>query len=620
MTDCFNPEPIMLRNPTSLLASEDQIKQDQQMIEIAQHLAPEQFKYEFPPKSRILEIEAEIQYDDEFSYFDECSFTTTSISTAAYSNIIMQQQEDDVDEEEEEDEEYYHQLMTHSARSSSDRLDRYFESFTNEHGGNAFLADNQLSPLQLPTQMHYNPRHIREESYDSTGTVTTIRKSSQYSTPSSFLSESSSSSHHHHLACVAEEDRIHWDENSFVFPDHHHQQQQQHFIVHENVYRPIHPYRMDSRSDIFHDDNISHSSNNSKVIVIKISKSQPAKVIQQYPNSFISTSDEGYDDEEPADYDDCKELPIESASVFLPLSEYEQEQLMDLETIRQLAAIKIQSVWRGYQSRQKTSKPSYRVWAGLARVNDSIHRRNYHQLQDRCYELEQRLGVETAMRITFEKAMEDMTIVMDHQHKVLNERVEQEVDMRQAYEQKMDHVLNQVQPLEQRLRHETKARAEMESMMSRVLDQLHDIKVQQKEDAEHRKLMELKLEEATKEIALLKKSNVSRTTTTTTTISSSSRRPATATASTRPTTTVNKRPATATSTRPSMVPTTRPATSNAQRITPSPVPRTKTPIRSQPPTLARPTTRLSNRTTTPTITTEKKSTTPLRKTVINRKL
>lgn len=571
------------------------------MIEIAQHLEPEQFKYEFPPKSRILEIEAEIQYDDEFSYFDECSFTTTSISTAAYSNI-MQPQEDD-DDVDEEDEEYYHQLMTHSARSSSDRLDRYFESFTNEHGGNAFLADNQLSPLQLPTQMHYNPRHIREESYDSTGTVT-IRKSSQYSTPSSFLSESSS---HYPLACVAEEDRIHWDENSFVFPDY---QQPSHHLV----YRPIHPYRMDSQSDIFHD-NISHSSNHSKVIVIKISKSQPAKVIQ-YPNSFISTSDEGYDDEEP-EYEDCKELPIESASVFLPLSQHEQEQLMDLETVRQLAAIKIQSVWRGYQSRQNTTKPSYRVWAGLARVNDSIHRRNHHQLQDRCYELEQRLAEETAMRITFEKAMEDMTIVMDHQHKVLNERVEQEVDMRQAYEQKMDHVLKQVQPLEQRLRHETKARADMESMMSRVLDQLHDIKVQQKEDAEHRKLMQLKLDEATKEIALLKKSNVARTTT----------RPATtATTSTRPITTINKRPATATSTRPSMVPSTRPATSNAQRTTSSsqlsPVSRTKTPIRSQPPTLARPTTRLSNRTTTPTtITTEKKSTTtPLRKTVINRKL
>ncbi|KAI8053567.1 hypothetical protein BDF21DRAFT_371192 [Thamnidium elegans] len=601
MTDCcFNPEPIMLRNPTSLLAAEDQIKQDQ-IIEIAQHLAPEQFQYEFPPKSRIMEIEAEINEDDQFSYFDECSFTTTSTSTAAYSNIIYEQDE----EEEEDDQDYYHQLMNNSARSSSDRLDRYFESFTNEHG-NAFLADNQLSPLQLPTQMPYSLRHIREESYDSTGTVV-IRKASQYSSPSSFLSESS----HHHLACVAEEDRIHWDENSFIFPD-----QSSHF-VHENVYRSIHPYRMESEADIFcnldslnEDDNISNFSNNSKVIVMKISKTHPPRVIQ-YSNSFISTTDEGYDDEE---YDECKELPIESASVFLPLSDCEQEQLMDLETLRQLAAIKIQSCWRGYigrkqQQQQPKMKLSNRVMAGLARVNDSIHRRNHNQLQDRCYELEQRLEEETAMRIAFEKAMEDMTIVMDHQHKVLNERVEQEVDMRQAYERKMEQVINQVQPLESRLRHESKARADMESMMSRVLDQLHDIKVQQKEEVEQRKIMQHKLDEATKEIALLKK---------------------------QPSTTARVRPATATSTRPSIVPSTRPATSTAQRSvsrlssattsrnsSPVPVKRTHTPISSRPTTTptTRPTTvsRLSTRSTLTTV--EKKTTTtPLRKTVINRKL
>ncbi|GAA5801719.1 hypothetical protein HPULCUR_007171 [Helicostylum pulchrum] len=601
MTDCFNPEPIMLRNPTSLLAAEDQIKQDQ-IIEIAQHLAPEQFQYEFPPKSRIMEIEAEIiNEDDQFSYFDECSFTTTSTSTAAYSNIIYEE-----DEEEQDDEDYYHQLMNNSARSSSDRLDRYFESFTNEHG-NAFLADNQLSPLQLPTQMPYSLRHIREESYDSTGTVV-IRKASQYSSPSSFLSESS----HHHLACVAEEDRIHWDENSFIFPD-----QSSHF-VHENVHRSIHPYRMESEADIFdilnEDDNISNFSTNSKVIVMKISKTHPPRVIQYTNSSLISTTDEGYDDEE---YDECKELPIESASVFLPLSDCEQEQLMDLEALRQLAAIKIQSCWRGYSGRKQQQKSnmklSNRVMAGLARVNDSIHRRNHNQLQDRCYELEQRLGEETAMRIAFEKAMEDMTIVMDHQHKVLNERVEQEVDMRQAYERKMEQVIGQVQPLESRLRHESKARADMESMMSRVLDQLHDIKVQQKEEVEQRKSMQRKLDDATKEIALLKK------------------QPSTVTV-----TASRVRPATATSTRPSVVPntTTRPATSTAQRplpklsstgrnASPVPVKRTHTPISSRP-TTTRPTTvsRLSTRPTTTTTTVEKKTTTatPLRKTVINRKI
>lgn len=170
-----------------------------------------------------MEIEAQIDNTDEFSYFDECSFTTTSTSTAAYSNIIYEQDED----EEDEDEDYYQQLMNNSARSSSDRLDRYFESFTQEH--NTFVSDNQLSPLQLPTQMSFM-KHVREESYDSTGTVI-IRKSSQYSSPSSFLSQSS----YHHLSNIPEQDRIHWDENSFIFPD------QSNQFVHEKGNNHIRP-------------------------------------------------------------------------------------------------------------------------------------------------------------------------------------------------------------------------------------------------------------------------------------------------------------------------------------------------------------------------------------------
>ena len=64
-------------------------------MEITQHLAPEQFQYEFPPKSRIMAIEANDDDQEEFSFFDECSFTSNS--TAAYSNILYEE-----DEEEEE--------------------------------------------------------------------------------------------------------------------------------------------------------------------------------------------------------------------------------------------------------------------------------------------------------------------------------------------------------------------------------------------------------------------------------------------------------------------------------------------------------------------------------------
>ncbi|CAO3612068.1 unnamed protein product [Mucor hiemalis] len=603
MTDCFNPEPIMLRNPTSLLVTEEKI-QEEQMIEIAQHLAPEQFQYEFPPKSRIMAIEAEVD-NDEFSYFDECSFTTTSTSTAAYSNLTYGQ------DDEEDDTDYYHQLMSSSNRSSSDRLDRYFESFTNEHGGNIFVSDNQLSPLQLPSQMSYTMRHIREESCDSTGTVV-LRKpsSSGYSRPSSFLSESE---HHHYLGRVAEEDRINWDETSFVFPD-----QSSHY-VHENVYRSVHPYRLDSESDIFRNDDLasiseddegSRFSSNSKVIVMKISKNHPPTVIHCSGGSFISTTDEGYDDEEFEG--DLKELPIESASVFLPLSDNEQDLLMDLEAVRQSAAVKIQSLWRGYKSRKQQSncslKLSNRVLAGLARVNDSIYRRNNNQLQDRCYELEQRLGEETAMRTAFEKAMEDMTILMDHQHKVLHERVEQEVDMRQAYERKMEQVMKQVQPLEARVRHEAKARADMESMMSRVLDQLHDIKVQQKEEVEQRNSLQRKLDAAMEEISLLKKQS---TTKTNSTVRPSTTRPGVTTA--KPINATQQRSVSRLSS----------TSTSSRNSTPA---RTTTPTGTRPAIRSTTLSKLSNRSNTPVASNDinKRSTTitttPLRKTVINRKL
>lgn len=180
-------------------------------MEITQHLAPEQFQYEFPPKSRIMAIEANDDDQEEFSFFDECSFTSNS--TAAYSNILYEE------DEEEEDDDYYTQ--SNLIQNSDQLLDQYLDSFKNLDM--SFVADNQLSPLQLPTQAtsnsNSNSSRIREESYDSTGTIV-IRKSPcssfQAARPSSFLS-----SHHHKqfLERVAEEDRINWEEKSFTFPE-----------------------------------------------------------------------------------------------------------------------------------------------------------------------------------------------------------------------------------------------------------------------------------------------------------------------------------------------------------------------------------------------------------------
>jgi hypothetical protein len=157
-------------------------------------------------------IEASDIEDEDFSFFDECSFTTTSTSTAAYSNIIY--------EEDEEDEEEYHQYIPDIDSlllndNSEHLLNQYFDSFE-ENNTMSFVADNQLSPLQLPTQAtssSFDSRHIREESYDSTGTVV-LRK--QPARPSSFLSSTHTQQY---LSRVPEEDRINWDETSFIFPD-----------------------------------------------------------------------------------------------------------------------------------------------------------------------------------------------------------------------------------------------------------------------------------------------------------------------------------------------------------------------------------------------------------------
>lgn len=157
-------------------------------------------------------IEANDIDQEEFSFFDECSFTSNS--TAAYSNIIYEEGDDDQDD-------YYNDAKF--IQNPDQLLDEYLDSFKNPDM--SFVADNQLSPLQLPTQVttgnsrsssiSNNSSRIREESCDSTGTIV-IRSSFQAARPSSFLS-----SHHHKqfLERVAEEDRINWDETSFTFPD-----------------------------------------------------------------------------------------------------------------------------------------------------------------------------------------------------------------------------------------------------------------------------------------------------------------------------------------------------------------------------------------------------------------
>jgi myosin heavy subunit len=215
-------------------------------------------------------------------------------------------------------------------------------------------------------------------------------------------------------------------------------------------------------------------------------------------------SDEGYDDNEDE---------LESQCIFYPLSDDEETEDLDMQD---RAAIKIQAAWRGFCSRRQNKqqlaclRADQRVIMNLAYLCGKIHRRQMTSVDNRLAQLEQRLQEETAMRIAFEKAMEDMTVVIDQQQKILYDRLEQEVHMRQVYESKFNAALAQLQPLESRLRKEVNARNKMEEMMTRVLDQMHEAEtsrqLHQKEEAESKKLMQSKLDQALEDIAMLKKS------------------------------------------------------------------------------------------------------------------
>jgi hypothetical protein len=245
----------------------------------------------------------------------------------------------------------------------------------------------------------------------------------------------------------------------------------------------------------------------SRIVLVKLFKSkQPhmSKVQRCSTSLTFIASDEGYDDTEYPE--------LESQCVFYPLSDNDDECMISK---RDQAAVKIQAAWRGYSSRLKTGhlqfhlRPEQHVILSLVKLCDRFHRREMSTMNERLYQLEQRIREETAMRIAFEKAMEDMTVLMDQQQKVLYDRLEQEVRMRQTYEDKMNTTLTQIQPLENRITKEANARKNLEDMMTCVLDELQETKAlqykQTKEAADSKKEMQAKLDQALEEITTIKK-------------------------------------------------------------------------------------------------------------------
>ncbi|KAI9314239.1 hypothetical protein BX666DRAFT_1971684 [Dichotomocladium elegans] len=204
--------------------------------------------------------------------------------------------------------------------------------------------------------------------------------------------------------------------------------------------------------------------------------------------------DEGYndeatakdDDEEDDDEDDDNEL--ESVSVFLPLTIEELAGMAERnEMLRNTAARTIQACWRGYWARKQQKKGFVGLVSGLASICTRLHHRQMTRMTQRLETLQRRIDEERAMRIGFEKAMEEMTILIDKQQTMLYNRIEQiQIDC------------------DQRIAAESQKRLALEESMNRVLLEMQDMQHQQQrranEEAEHTRELQKKLDLALQQL------------------------------------------------------------------------------------------------------------------------
>ncbi|CAO3658299.1 unnamed protein product [Rhizopus stolonifer] len=240
------------------------------------------------------------------------------------------------------------------------------------------------------------------------------------------------------------------------------------------------------------------STESTKTILIRLNK-QTMTIV--HPSN---ASDEGYDDTE-----DDKEL--ESDCQFYTI-------LNDQDIIRDKAAVKIQSVWRGYITRRHHPTPLALQLIGIC---GTIHRRQMthfqkrmtelekgmskmSRLEKRVAELEKKLKEEVAMRRAFENTVEDMTVLIDHQQKNMLDKLEESESLREYYEQNMDEVSQRTNDLNQKLIQEVNIRNQMENTMMEISDRLHQTETARKKEAETRKAMQTKLDQALNDISQLK--------------------------------------------------------------------------------------------------------------------
>ncbi|CAO3587597.1 unnamed protein product [Absidia cylindrospora] len=543
----FNSAPIMLQPPTKTSSSimvtseqdilsnmfyhshasstyhqQDEDDEDDAMMPVPQNLDSEQINYEFPPKSHLKALSYLDQLEEEYSFFDETSFTSLSndsSSSASSASLLSGYFEDDVDERsstttppppppqffsslidgKENDHDLtripHHMLMDHhhhqyqqqqqqrqqqqqQQRQNSDQYDHHgilqqnqSPSFQQPNPNSNYLVDdNKLSPLQLPAQAQ---AHQREQSCDSSTTITKdaiVAPQSFLSMPSVPLYKSngvdpSSLVHSSSVRVTRSESLLRrLSTDGLNLP----------IIISET--EPI----LDQDNG---DDDVDHNSMISEylypqqqIILIKISKHNSSQYTndnkQQYrcPTSLTYlASDEGYDDHD-MDEKLGNSCEIEFASVFLPVEDDDEDNLVLSDP---LAASynnddMTQAMWTDFLQQQR-------------------------QWTSRIQHLELQLDEERAMRQAFEKAMEDMTVLMDQQQKVLYDRLEQE--------QTVAHV----RPLEIRLEKESAARTQLEETMVHVLGQLEHLQTQHhqhvNDDTAQRKRMQKKLDQALNDIS-----------------------------------------------------------------------------------------------------------------------
>ncbi|KAI8978649.1 hypothetical protein BDB01DRAFT_852371 [Pilobolus umbonatus] len=438
---------------------------DEATHDIRQLLTDEQHRYEFPSKSRLKELSF-LDEDQTYPFFDSSSLTAYLINTPA----LVSGQTSDLSFEDDSTTMISSHKSWHETISEEDYNDNQ-----------QIVEDSRLSPLQLPAQaemtfMVHDRQRPRKSSCDS---IMTITQSDRPVGPSSFLSKIPND---YEYEQVTRSYLFNQDYHSILFDN----------IDNEGTLGVFCNEAIPIMNDFDSNTSCSDSFRTTGIVLIKLNKRTG---VMRHIIQSNQLSDEGYDDTDEG-------IELESDCVFYPINNNEDKEIL----LRDQAAIKIQSLWRGYRTRRNNKG---RVLFQLAKVCTRMHRRQMNKATERIYRLEQRVHEETGMRMAFEKAMEDMTVLIDQQQKILYDRIDQEVRMRQTYENKMNVTLQKFQPLESKLRKEAAARNKLEEMMSRVLTELHENELaRQQESAEHaeyKKQMQIKLDKALDDISAIKK-------------------------------------------------------------------------------------------------------------------